>query len=122
MYKTDVAVDEQTAQKLPDPSGYKLLVVMPELEEKTAGGVYMPDKLKDAESVASIIGLVLKLGPDAYTDKDKFPSGPWCKEGEFVIFRSYSGTRFKYAGKEFRFINDDNVDGVVDDPRGYKRA
>jgi len=82
----------------------------------------MPDALVDAESTASIIGFVVKLGPDAYKDDKKFPSGPWCKEGEFVVFRSYSGTRFKYAGKEFRLINDDSVEAVVDDPRGYKRA
>jgi co-chaperonin GroES (HSP10) len=65
---------------------------------------------------------VLKVGPEAYADADKFPSGPYCKEGDFVIFRSYSGTRFKVAGKEFRIINDDTVEAVVDDPRGYERA
>jgi co-chaperonin GroES (HSP10) len=62
------------------------------------------------------------MGPDAYTDGDKFPHGPYCKEGDFVIFRSYSGTRFKIMDKEFRLINDDTVEAVVEDPRGYKRA
>lgn len=82
----------------------------------------MPDGLVKDESTASIIGFVLKIGPDAYSDKERFPNGAWCKEGDFVIFRSYSGTRFKVAGKEFRLINDDTVEGVVDDPRGYTRA
>jgi len=122
MYKTEVEVDEQTSHKLPEPSGYRILVVMPDLEEKTEGGVYMPQDHVAAESTASIIGLVLKLGPDAYKDDAKFPTGPWCEQGEFVIFRSYSGTRFKLAGKEFRLINDDSVEAVVDDPRGYKRV
>jgi len=82
----------------------------------------MPDGLVKDESTASIIGFVLKTGPDAYSDKERFPNGAWCKEGDFVIFRSYSGTRFKVSGKEFRLINDDTVEGVVDDPRGYTRV
>jgi co-chaperonin GroES (HSP10) len=74
------------------------------------------------EEVASIIGLVIGMGTTAYNDKDKFPDGAYCKEGDFVIFRSYSGTRFKIKGEEFRLINDDTVEAVVDDPRGYTRA
>jgi co-chaperonin GroES (HSP10) len=82
----------------------------------------LPDSLKAAEQTASIIGMVVAMGPDAYMDGAKFPSGPYCKEGDFVIFRSYSGTRFKIGGKEFRLINDDTVEAVVDDPRGFARA
>lgn len=121
MYKL-TAVDDKIAHKLPEPKGYRLLIAIPEVDEKTEGGVYMPDKLKSAEETASIIGFVLKVGSEAYADEGRFPTGPWCKEGDFVIFRSYSGTRFKISGKEFRIINDDTVEAVVDDPRGYTRA
>ena len=115
-------VKEDLHAKLPEPKGYRLLIALPEIDEKTQGGVIMPDGLVKDESTASIIGVVIKMGSDAYADKERFPNGAWCKEGDFVIFRSYSGTRFKVAGKEFRLINDDTVEGVVDDPRGYSRA
>ena len=114
--------DPKVASKMPEPQGYKLLISPVEVEEKTEGGVYMPDQLRDAEGIASIIGWVVSMGPDAYKDKDKFPSGAWCKVGDFVIFRSYSGTRFKIGTQEFRLINDDTVEAVVEDPRGYKRV
>lgn len=126
MYATvdveDTKVSEELAAKLPEPTGYRLLIALPEIAEKTEGGVFMPDGLKKDEGTASIIGFVLKAGPDAYSDATRFPNGGWCKEGDFVIFRSYSGTRFKVHGKEFRLINDDTVEAVVDDPRGYTRA
>lgn len=115
-------VDEKLQAKLPEPTGYRILIALPEINEKTEGGVYMPDSLRSAEETASILGFVVKLGPAAYGDASRFPDGPWCKEGDFVLFRSYSGTRFKIHGKEFRIINDDTVEGVVDDPRGYTRA
>ena len=121
MYKP-TEVDDKIAHKLPEPKGYRLLIATLQVNEKTEGGVYMPDKLKSAEETASIIGYVLKVGSEAYADASRFPNGPWCKEGDFVIFRSYSGTRFKIGGKEFRLINDDTVEAVVDDPRGYTRA
>ena len=115
-------VQDDLHAKLPEPTGYRLLIALPEIDEKTEGGVIMPDGLRKDESTASIIGFVIKAGPDAYSDTERFPNGAWCKEGDFVIFRSYSGTRFKVHGKEFRLINDDTVEGVVDDPRGYTRA
>lgn len=122
MYTADKVEDEQLMAKLPQPSGYRLLIAIPEVSEKTQGGVFMPEQLKKAEETASVIGYVIKAGPEAYSDANKFPSGPWCNEGDFVIFRSYSGTRFKVMGKEFRLINDDTVEAVVEDPRGYSRA
>lgn len=122
MYTDKKFEDESLKAKLPTPVGYKLLIAIPEFSEKTDGGVYMPDSLKTAEETASIIGFVLSVGSGAYSDPSRFPDGPWCKEGDFVIFRSYSGTRFKVMGKEFRIINDDTVEGVVDDPRGYARV
>ena len=92
-------VKEDLHAKLPEPTGYRLLIALPEIDEKTEGGVFMPDGLRKDESTASIIGFVIKSGSDAYSDKERFPNGPWCKEGDFVIFRSYSGTRFKVQGK-----------------------
>ena len=123
MYSAEkIELDEETTRKLPEPKGYKLLIAIPKLEEKTQGGVIIPDKLKGLEQTASIIGLVIALGEAAYKDAEKFPDGPYCKEGDFVIFRSYSGTRFKLRGEEFRLINDDTVEAVVDDPREYTRV
>ena len=123
MYSAEkLELDEDTTRKLPEPQGYKLLIAIPKLEEKTSGGVIIPDKLKGMEQTASIIGLVIAMGKAAYKDADKFPDGPYCKEGDFVIFRSDSGTRFKLRGEEFRLINDDTVEAVVDDPREYTRV
>ena len=118
----ETEVSEKTLKKLPIPSGYKVLIAMPDIEDTTEGGVFMPDELKNSEETASIIGFVMKVGDSAYSDKSRFPDGPWCQEGDFIIFRSYSGTRFKIHGKEFRIINDDTVEAVVDDPRGYTRV
>mgnify|MGYP003141279305 FL=1 len=114
--------EEDLKLKLPEPKGYKLLIAIPKVEEKTKSGVYMPDTLTKMEQTASIIGLVVEMGEDAYKDEQKFPNGPYCKKGDFVIFRSYSGTRFKVENEEFRLINDDTVEAVVDDPRGFARV
>jgi co-chaperonin GroES (HSP10) len=122
MYTGKKTTEEKVATQLPQPKGYKILIGMPEVSETTDGGVFMPDGLRTAEETASIIGFVIKMGDDAYSDEDRFPHGPYCQEGDFVIFRSYSGTRFKIHGKEFRLINDDTVEAVVDDPRGYTRV
>jgi chaperonin GroES len=122
MYENVEALKDELRLKLPEPKGYKLLIALPKVQEKTAGGVFIPEDRRDAEGTASIVGFVVAMGTDAYKDEKKFPGGPWCKEGDFVIFRSYSGTRFKVEGEEFRLINDDTVEAVVDDPRGYSRA
>lgn len=118
---TEVSSEEK-AKQLPNPSGYRILIAIPESEEKFESGIIKADTTRNVEEIATIIGFVLDMGPDAYADKDKFPSGPWCKKGDFILFRAYSGTRFKIHGKEFRLINDDSVEGIVDDPRGYTRA
>lgn len=123
--KTDVELpegDSRRASQLPKPQGYKMLIALPELEEKTDGGVFIPGATLDREQTASIVGFVIDLGPLCYADTNKFPTGPWCKQGDWVIFRAYSGTRIKVHGKEFRLINDDTVEAVVEDPRGVKRA
>ena len=93
MYET--GVPDELLEKLPDPTGYRLLIAMAKVSAKSAGGVWLPDERKDREGLASIIGLVLKSGPEAYADKAKFPSGPWCVVGDWVILKSYSGIRFQ---------------------------
>lgn len=122
MYSTQVAEKLREELKLPEPVGYKVLIAMPTAKDTTKGGVFIPDDLKQRETVASIIGLVVGLGPAAYKDKEKFPDGPYCKKGDFVVFRSYSGTRFRVGDTEFRLINDDTVEAVVEDPTGFERA
>ena len=119
------ANDEQKATQLPIPTGWKLLCDVPEVEQKIAGTSL--DLVRDTatmrqEEHATTVLFVLRVGPDAYKDTAKFPNGAWCKEGDFVLVRTYSGTRFKIFGKEFRLINDDQVDAVVLDPRGLTRA
>ena len=112
----------RTANQLPDPTGYKILIALPEPDKEFEGGILKANKTLQDEEIGSIIGMVLKVGPDCYKDPQRFPSGPYCKEGDWIIMRSYSGTRFKVHNQEFRFINDDSVEAVVDDPRGIVKA
>lgn len=114
---------EEKATALPTPTGYKLLCVVPDVAETFENSdIVKADSYMRSEEHGTTVMFVLRMGPDAYTDKTKFPSGPWCKAGDFVIVRTYSGTRVKIFGKEFRMINDDQVDAVVDDPRGISRV
>lgn len=104
------------------PAGYKLLIALLPAEDISKGGIIIPDNPKDREQTASIIGNVVAMGDMAYLDEVKFPTGPWCKLGDWIVMRSYSGIRLKIGDQEFRIINDDTVDGVVSDPRLVKRA
>jgi len=114
---------EQKAKQLPDPVGYKLLCIVPDVEETFEGTeIVRADSYRKAEEIGTTVLFVLKVGDLAYADKEKFPTGPWCKAGDFILVRTYTGTRVKIHGKEFRIINDDQVDAVVDDPRGISRA
>ena len=121
MYEANT-VSKEILDALPTPKGFRMLVAMPEVKEKTAGGIMLPDDLKKREETASIIGQVLSMGDDCYADPARFPSGPWCKEGDWVLMRSSSGTRFKVKGREFRILNDDTIEAVVLDPKGFERA
>ena len=117
------ASPEDKARQLPDPTGWKLLCVVPDVADTFDGSsIVKADAFMRQEEHATTVLFVLKVGPDAYKDTAKFPAGPWCKQGDFVLVRTYSGTRFKIYGKEFRLINDDMVDAVVQDPRGLTRA
>ena len=113
---------EERATQLPDPSGYHILVAIPDIEDKYESGLIKADQTKHFEEVLSTVFFVVKLGPDCYRDDKRFPGGPWCKEGDFILSRPNSGTRLKIHGREFRLINDDSVEAVVQDPRGISRA
>lgn len=113
---------EQKAKMLPEPSGFHMLVALPEREEAFASGIVKADTTLHHEEILATVFFVVKMGPDCYKDPERFPSGPWCKVGDFVLARPNSGTRLKIHGREFRIINDDTVEGVVDDPRGISRA
>ena len=126
---TDIAetlAEAETTEKatqLPKPTGWKLLCALPEVEDKFSGtDLLKPDSVTKIEEHSTTVLFVIAAGPDAYKDTVKFPNGPWCKEGDFVLVRAYSGTRFKIHGREFRLLNDDQVEAVVEDPRGYTRA
>ena len=116
---------EEKAKQLPDPAGFMLLTVVPEAMEEYASsevGLIKDTQTMHYEEVLTPVLFVIKMGPEAYQDKSRFPSGPRCKVGDFVIVRPNTGTRLKIHGREFRIINDDSVEGVVQDPRGIARA
>lgn len=114
--------EEVKATQLPDVKGYRILCAVPNVEETFESGLIKADATKKLEEHSTIVLFVIKMGDMAYADKDRFPTGPWCKEGDFIITRAYAGTRIKIHGREFRIINDDTVEAVVEDPRGYTRA
>ena len=115
--------DAELEQQLPRPVGYRVLVALPEIEKTYSDtSVLKTDKEMIHDYVMSIMGLVVDIGEQAYKDKDRFGDTPWCKLGDFVMFRANSGTRFKVAGKEYRLMNDDSIEAVVADPRGIARA
>ena len=114
---------EEKARQVPDPSTFHLLCVLPEIDEEYGdSGLVKAGQTMHFEEVLSPVLFVVKIGPDAYKDTTRFPSGPSCKVGDFVLVRPNTGTRIKIHGKEFRLINDDSVEGVVQDPRGITRA
>ena len=110
------------ASQLPEPKGYKLLITLPEVEETTEGGIVKSVESQHEESIATVVGCVMSMGPDAYANSGRFPNGPYCQVGDWVVFLAFSGTRLKIHGREFRLINDDTVEAVVEDPRGVERA
>ncbi len=116
--------EKKVASQLPKPCSYHILVARPKQDEKTDGGMYITDDVREREETASITAMVMALGPDCYveTPQRKFPSGAYCKEGDFIVMRSYSGTRLEVKGEKFRLITDDVPQAVVTDPRGVIRA
>ena len=113
---------EEKARQVPDPVTYHLLCVLPEAEEEYDSGLAKASQTMQYEELLSPVLFVAKMGPDAFKDDKRFPSGPSCKQGDFVLVRPNTGTRIKIHGKEFRIINDDSVEAVVQDPRGITRV
>jgi co-chaperonin GroES (HSP10) len=114
---------EQRGKQIPEPCGYKLLCAIPQAPDTFENStIVKADVVKKSEEIGTTVLFVVKAGPLAYRDAEKFPTGPWCKEGDFILVRTYTGTRFKIRGTEWRLINDDQVEAVVSDPRGITRA
>jgi co-chaperonin GroES (HSP10) len=113
--------NEEKATQLPKPSGYRILCAIPESEKEFDNGLAKADETMRNEETLTTVLFVVDLGPDCYVDKNKFPTGPWCQKGDFVLVRPHAGTRLVIHGREFRIINDDSVEGVVSDPRGIRR-
>ena len=109
---------EERATQLPSPSGYRILCAIPEADKEFESGIAKADETMRVEEVLSTVLFVVDLGPDCFKDPTRFPTGPWCKQGDFILVRSNAGTRLVIHGREFRIINDDSVEAVVLDPRG----
>ena len=109
-------LEPSALERLPQPVGYRVLVIPYYMKSQTKGGVFIPDATRDRESFATVAAYVVKLGPDAYTDVGKFPTGAWCKEKSWVLMGRYSGNRFKVENLEVRLINDDNIIATILDP------
>ena len=125
MSSIDIQKTQEEAAKaklLPEPKGYRILCAVPHVEEEFEGSLIKAEDTKRVEEQTTVVLFVVKMGDLAYADKERFPTGPWCKEGDFVLTRPYSGTRVVIHGREFRIINDDTVEAVVEDPRGIRRA
>jgi len=114
--------DEEKAKQVPEPKTYHILCILPEANEAYESGILKAGNTVNYEELLSPILFVAKIGPDAFKDEKRFPSGPSCAVGDFVIGRPNSGTRFKIHGREMRIINDDSIEAVVEDPRGLTRV
>jgi co-chaperonin GroES (HSP10) len=112
---------EEKAAQLPRPQGYRILCAIPEAEEAFDSGILKSDETRRHDELLTTVLFVVDLGPDCYADANRFPNGPWCKKGDFVLVRPNAGTRLVIHDREFRIINDDSVEAVVEDPRGIKR-
>lgn len=112
---------EEKAKQLPKPSGYRILCAIPEAEDQFESGLLKAEETMRYDELLTTVLFVVDMGPDCYKDTTRFPNGPWCKQGDFVLVRPNAGTRLVIHDREFRIINDDSVEAVVEDPRGIKR-
>jgi|TARA_B100000965_G_C19287624_1_gene624381 co-chaperonin GroES (HSP10) len=108
--------DEKILDRLPDPTGWRMLVLPYKGQGKTKGGVILTDETMQERGYTTVTGLVLKMGTECYDNKERFPNGPWCKKGDWIIFGRYAGSRFGIEGGEVRILNDDEIIAVVKDP------
>jgi co-chaperonin GroES (HSP10) len=120
VYSTTTS-NEDKAKQLPKPSGYRILCAIPEAEKEYESGILKSDETLRYDELLTTVLFVVDLGPECYADKTRFPNGPWCSKGDFILVRPNAGTRLIIHGKEFRIINDDSVEAVVQDPRGITR-
>ena len=120
--KEPVVSEEALEASMPHAVGYKILIALPRVDEAYESGLIKASKERHIEEVYSVVGRVIDIGPDAYKDPVKFPTGPWCKLGDWVLFRALTGSRYKVYDQEIRMVNDDSIDGIVDDPKGLSRA
>ena len=109
-------IDKSIVERMPSPTGWRLLVLPYRGKGKSEGGIIIPEAVRDDAQSQTVVGYVFKTGPLAYKDKEKFPSGPWCEEGDWVIFARYAGSRFRIEGGEVRILNDDEILACIDDP------
>ena len=118
------AIEEAELEaSIPKPVGYRVLIALPNVEETFGdSGLIKADQTRREEYILSTVGCVLDMGAEAYSDKERFPTGPWCEVGDYVMFRANTGTRFKVGKQEYRLMNDDSIEAVVDDPRAVSRA
>ena len=116
-----IQTGDDKASQLPRPSGYRILCAIPEVEKEYESGLIKADQTIQTEEVLTTVLFVVALGPDCYTDKERYPTGPWCQVGDFILVRPNAGSRLLIHGKEFRIINEDSVEATVEDPRGIKR-
>ena len=123
MSEAETLTDDQLEDMLPLPVGYRVLIALPQVKETfDETNLLKSSQTRHEEHIMSIIGMVVDMGSQAYADKDRFPTGAWCKQGDYVMFRANSGTRFKIADTEYRLMNDDSIEAVVRDPYGISRA
>jgi len=116
------APEETNLERLPNPTGWRLLVMPFQVKEETKGGIIIAQETLDRARVATQVGYVLKMGDLCYQDKDKYPTGPWCKEKDWVVFARYAGSRMEIEGGEIRMLNDDEVLGTIDNPEDLIHA
>ena len=114
--KKEKDLSKQDSEKLPQPTGWRMLVLPFKMKEKTKGGVILAEDTLERQQVASQVGLVMAMGPQCYKDKERYPEGPWCKEKDWVMFARYAGSRIKIEGGEMRLLNDDEVLATIDSP------
>ena len=121
--EVETVKEAELEASIPKPVGYRVLIALPNVEDTFGeSGLVKAESTRREEYILSTVGSVLDMGEQAYSDKERFPTGPWCKVGDHVMFRANTGTRFKVGGQEFRLMNDDSIEAVVDDPRAVSRA
>ena len=114
--------EKTNLDKLPDPTGWRILVMPFRVKEKSEGGIIIAQETLDRARAAVQVGYVLKMGPLCYKDEERYPTGPWCKPKDWVIFARYAGSRMEIEGGEIRMLNDDEVLGTIDDPKDLIHA